>query len=232
MVPVRGLQVSMARVVLVGLASLAVILSGCQPVGRFSPSASTAVAEMESTLSAQAPSPTSVHLPPTPLAVKKPGDTPIPIPDTATPQSDGHGKQPGETPAGYESGPGTSSTDLTVQDDPGKTAIYSCLIDASVSTLEVNVQPGQVFDTVWSVFNTGNRTWIKGIAQYAYLRGTPLQIGKGALALPKSVAPGQPVELVVAMQAPDQAGNYTSYWSLLNGPEIFCTLEIHIKVQE
>lgn len=74
--------------------------------------------------------------------------------------------------------------------------------------------PGQEFDMVWTVRNTGSLTWTTAY-YYAYSSG-PATHEKSQYNLRASINPNETVDLIVDMFAPAQAGSYTVYWKLYN----------------
>ncbi|NPV55388.1 MAG: hypothetical protein HPY76_01770 [Anaerolineae bacterium] len=74
--------------------------------------------------------------------------------------------------------------------------------------------PGQDFDMVWIVRNTGTSTW-NSTYSYRYQRGEKAH-KKDNYHLKTTVPPGASVELIVDMNAPTEPGNYNLYWELVN----------------
>lgn len=79
--------------------------------------------------------------------------------------------------------------------------------------------PGLGFDLVFTIKNTGDRTWTTSF----YLKFASGISGKShsgqavTLAyLPHAVAPGETVQIVIDMIAPQSAGSYNSTWTLIN----------------
>ncbi len=206
MLPSKAQPVRAARIYILILIVLAGLLSGCQPARPISASASTVAVEIERTLVAQAPT-----LTPSPPPVQPPVRPDAPIQ---------------ATPAIYDL---SSSVPDTGASGP---AIYACAVAPESAPIRKAVQARQSFNSMWLVYNTGNRDWSQQTVRYAYLRGQALQHPVSAFPLPKDVHPGKSVQLVAGMQAPDSPGNYTAFWSLTSGPDIFCTLEIQIEVAQ
>lgn len=74
------------------------------------------------------------------------------------------------------------------------------------------MQPGQVFRKTWRIQNAGSCTWSPGY-QLVYAGGDTL--GRNyAVNLPKSVVPGETVDVSVDLTAPNAYGVYQSYWKL------------------
>lgn len=75
-------------------------------------------------------------------------------------------------------------------------------------------QPGVSFVKTWRLKNIGSCTWTTAY-NLAFVSGD--QLAAPALtALPRSVAPGQTVDVSAAMTAPSAQGTYRGYWQLKN----------------
>jgi single-stranded DNA-binding protein len=75
--------------------------------------------------------------------------------------------------------------------------------------------PGASFTKTWRLRNTGSCTWGSDYA-LVFVRGDRLE-GPLTQALAGNVAPGQTVDLSVALRAPTRNGTYLGYWGLRNG---------------
>lgn len=74
--------------------------------------------------------------------------------------------------------------------------------------------PGTTFDKTWRLKNVGACNWTTAY-QLVFYSGTQMG-GPSALSFPKSVAPGQTVDLTVTLTAPNAAGSYRGYWMFKN----------------
>jgi len=74
--------------------------------------------------------------------------------------------------------------------------------------------PGQTFNKTWRLKNVGSCTWSTNY-QLVFYSGEKMG-GPDALTFPKSVAPGQTVDLTVSLTAPNTAGSYRGYWMFKN----------------
>ncbi len=74
--------------------------------------------------------------------------------------------------------------------------------------------PGETFNKTWRLKNVGSCTWGTNY-QLVFYSGEKLG-GPDALTFPKSVAPGQTVDLTVSLTAPNAAGSYRGYWMFKN----------------
>jgi hypothetical protein len=73
---------------------------------------------------------------------------------------------------------------------------------------------GATFQKTWRLRNIGTCTWT---TSYALVFDSGAQMGApAAVNFPTNVAPGQTVDLSVAMTAPNAAGHYFGYWKLRN----------------
>ena len=74
--------------------------------------------------------------------------------------------------------------------------------------------PGAAFTKTWRLKNIGNCTWTTSYQLFFY-SGEKMG-GPDALTFPKSVAPGQTVDLTVSLTALNAAGSYRGYWMFKN----------------
>lgn len=76
------------------------------------------------------------------------------------------------------------------------------------------LNPGAAFNKTWRLRNIGTCTWTTSYS-LVFVDGT--QMGAPAsVSLPNSVAPGNTVDVTVAMTAPSTAGTYRGNWQLKN----------------
>ena len=74
--------------------------------------------------------------------------------------------------------------------------------------------PGAAFTKTWRLKNIGSCTWTTSY-QLVFYSGEKMG-GPDSLAFPKSVAPGQTVDITVSLTAPTTAGTYRGYWMFKN----------------
>lgn len=74
--------------------------------------------------------------------------------------------------------------------------------------------PGEVFTKTWRLKNSGTCTWTTGYA--AIFDRENLMGAQSVVTFPKTVAPGETVDISVQMTAPNTPGKYTGYWMLRN----------------
>ena len=74
--------------------------------------------------------------------------------------------------------------------------------------------PGESFTKTWRLKNSGTCTWTTSYA--VVFDHDNLMGAQSVVTLPKSVAPGETVDVSVAMTAPTTPGKYVGYWMLRN----------------
>jgi hypothetical protein len=77
------------------------------------------------------------------------------------------------------------------------------------------LDPSDDFTKTWRLKNVGSCTWTTDY-DLVFRSGDQMD-GKNAIALTKSVKPGETVDLSVSLTAPDDSGEYTGYWALRDG---------------
>jgi hypothetical protein len=109
---------------------------------------------------------------------------------------------------------------LTTALAPAQPASAATICDAAQFVADVTIpdgtsfQAGVSFNKTWRLKNVGTCTWTTSY-DLAFVSGD--QLGAPAsVKLPKSVAPGQTVDVTVTMTAPASAGTYRGYWQLKN----------------
>ncbi len=152
-----------------------------------------------------------VTLPPPPPTPTMPANTPTPAPalPTATPVQ----ALPG---AGDTATPGATAVAASTTNAPTP----ACRDQAEfVRHLSISprtaLSPQQTFGKVWQIRNTGSCTWTPAYS-LVFLGGQALAKTQAAapdsLPFPASVPPGATLDLGVRLMAPEQPGEYTSYW--------------------
>jgi hypothetical protein len=83
------------------------------------------------------------------------------------------------------------------------------------------VYPGTNFTKTWRIKNIGTCTWTTKY-RFQYISGNPM--GADTIYLPRSVAPGDTIDIALNMRAPDIDEDYSNFWRLRNAAgEIFGT---------
>jgi len=79
------------------------------------------------------------------------------------------------------------------------------------------VNPGELFVKTWRVQNTGSCAWTPNYRLvYAYGNVTAAQMGGLPINIPANVAPGQTIDLSVALTAPTDPLTYQGFWQVQN----------------
>jgi hypothetical protein len=132
---------------------------------------------------------------PTPLpAVETPAPTITLAPTRTPPQF----TQPVPTPtaeACNRAAPGTPRIDVTIDDD-------------------TQMEPGQRFTKIWRLTNSGTCTWTR---DYSAVWFSGPKFGEvSSVRLAAEVQPGQSIDIIVDMTAPETPASYQSNWKLQN----------------
>ncbi len=147
-------------------------------------------------------------------------DTPMPT-QTALPTNT---PEPTSTHTQVPESTSTANTPNTAPSSTPKAAATSIPQSASVScnlaqlVQDVTVQdytafsPGTAFTKIWRLKNVGSCTWTQGYS--LIFNSGDVMDAKRSIALPKSVAPGQTVDISAKMKAPSKKGTYKGYWML------------------
>ena len=89
------------------------------------------------------------------------------------------------------------------------------------------VDPGQNFDKVWRIKNTGTCTWDSSY-KFVFVQGDPL--GGQNQSIGGSVAPGQTYDVSIAMTAPTTPGTYGGQWQMANGQGIAFGTRVWVQI--
>ena len=90
------------------------------------------------------------------------------------------------------------------------------------------LEPGDVFQKVWRMKNSGDCTWDKDYA-LAFVQGDQLGARDSEL-LDKAVAAGETVDIAVKMTAPDEPGTYTSWWQIQDTKGKLFGQKVYVRV--
>jgi hypothetical protein len=77
--------------------------------------------------------------------------------------------------------------------------------------------PGQDFVKTWKIRNIGSCTWGTG---YSAIFAYGEKMSGVAEPMTGAVAPGEEVEISVRFKAPDNAGEYSTYWRMANASSV------------
>ncbi len=109
---------------------------------------------------------------------------------------------------------------------------YQCSVTAAAPASGAVFAPNADFDGRWTLKNTGTQAWMDYDVDYRWAEtGAKLHTGAAAFDLPSSIQPGDSVELIVDMEAPDTVGSYTTTWVLAKGSQVLCTMVVKIEVK-
>ena len=86
------------------------------------------------------------------------------------------------------------------------------------------ITAGTSFKAIWSVQNTGTKTWPKKGVDVVYESGADLNVGKPYYDIPAGVGPGGTVTISVPMTVPKRPKEYSMRWSLKVGRTNFCSV--------
>jgi hypothetical protein len=92
-------------------------------------------------------------------------------------------------------------------------------------------KPNDNFDAVWTVKNVGTAVWTDTDVDYRYKSGDKIHEHE-IYDLQKNTKPGESIDLIVDMTAPDKEGKYKTTWVLQRGSWLICTLKLEINVDK
>lgn len=107
---------------------------------------------------------------------------------------------------------------------------YACRVLKSPPN-GVTYAPRTHFNAVWQFQNTGRQIWDSERVVFLYDSGDRFHI-TAAYNLPKTLEYADITEFIVEMEAPKNPGVYTTYWTLQNNEEKFCSVSLSIIVKE
>jgi hypothetical protein len=117
-------------------------------------------------------------------------------------------------------GPTTPATTKISVPSPTSTTRACDMAAAGSPKIDVTIddntklQPGQSFNKIWRLQNSGTCTWSKDYSA-ALFSGEPMD-APVSVPVPNKVAPGESVDISVNLVAPTKAGTYTGNWKLRN----------------
>jgi hypothetical protein len=134
------------------------------------------------------------------------------------PPNQGHTQEPTPQPPA----PSATRTPLLPTPNPTPTSAVPCnraapgfpKIDVEIDD-DTLMQPSQRFTKVWRLTNSGSCTWTRDYRAFWFF-GT--RFGETeTVRLGTEVSPGQSIDIMVDMVAPEDPGTYQSNWKLQNG---------------
>lgn len=220
------------------LLGLFVLLSGCT-LG-MNPPATTVPGQLETEVARQV----SQQL--TQVALSQPSPTPLPTQSAPTLEPPSPTPQPTETvvqptvevpsPTPTALPPTLTATlpvpTATLKPLPTATSLpFACQVTNQNPANGKNFKPGADFDVVWTVKNVGTTFWNNDEADYRYQSGDKFHQIE-VYDISKRVNPGESVDLLADMKAPDKEGKYKTVWVLRQGSNVLCTLSLEINVKK
>ena len=93
------------------------------------------------------------------------------------------------------------------------------------------VTAGSSIKAVWTVQNTGRKTWPKKGVDVVFQSGARLNHGKPYYDIPAGTGPGSIVTISVTMEIPKRAKEYNMRWSLMVGKTQFCSVQFAFEAR-
>ncbi len=90
--------------------------------------------------------------------------------------------------------------------------------------------PGDKFDTSWTLQNTGSDIWFSNDVDFKYSSGTDMH-PNDIYDLPHDVTPGGNVIITVSMVAPQKTGTFTTNWVLSTNNKTLCKVSTTVTVR-
>jgi uncharacterized protein YraI len=121
----------------------------------------------------------------------------------------------------------------SVPDTQPPAGAYPCVLVSQSPVDGTTMSPGNSFDMVWQVVNTGKDEWKQGEAKLQYVsavNGVRLS-DTDSVDLPSTIAYGESFQITVKMKAPDSAGPYGETWAIVQGTTTLCPVYNIINVQ-
>jgi hypothetical protein len=108
---------------------------------------------------------------------------------------------------------------------------YQCSITRLEPKSGAALTKGTDFDLSVTLKNIGTEKWLGDTVDFKYLSGTKFQKKVDALDLPADVEPGNSIELVIDMVAPNKTETLGASWGLVRSSASFCTVNISVNVK-
>lgn len=108
---------------------------------------------------------------------------------------------------------------------------WDCRIISRSPPKDAVIKGGSDFKAVWTVENTGTKSWPKQGVDVVYHSGAHLHEGKPYYDIPRAVGPGGRVTITIAMSVPKLSKEYSTRWSLRVGSRDFCAIRFSIEVE-
>lgn len=105
-----------------------------------------------------------------------------------------------------------------------------CQLVSRTPDVDAHFSPKQLFQAAWIVRNTSSRAWDPNGVDFEFFSGAKIYTGPAIYDLSGGVAIGELITLSVTMAAPKSAGTYRTVWTLKQGKDDFCHLDLRIVV--
>ena len=142
--------------------------------------------------------------------------TSVPIATSLFTGGDGNGTGSGS--GGSSSGGGFVKPTATPQE-------WNCRVLTKSPANNAIITAGTSFKAIWTVQNTGTKTWPKKGVDVVYQSGAHLITGKPYYDIPVGVSPGGTLRISVTMEVPKRPKDYSTRWSLMVGKTHFCSVQ-------
>jgi hypothetical protein len=90
---------------------------------------------------------------------------------------------------------------------------------------------GSTFVAVWTVQNTGTKSWPKKGVDVVFQSGARINVGKPYYDIPSGVGPGGSVKISLTMKLPKYPKEYGMRWSLMVGKTMFCSVQFVVEAR-
>jgi len=108
---------------------------------------------------------------------------------------------------------------------------WDCRVISQSPAKGATITGGSTFRAVWTVENTGTKTWPKKGVDVVYHSGAHLQVVGAYYDIPATVGPGGKVTISISMITPKRPEVYSTRWSLRVGNRDFCLVKFIIEVK-
>jgi hypothetical protein len=93
------------------------------------------------------------------------------------------------------------------------------------------MRPGQDFDAVWTIKNTGNYDWEAGTVNYRFYSGARIHKYESSYHIPSALVRGNTHTIMIDMKAPDTLGWHSVTWEVIQDTRSLCRMGILIFVK-
>jgi drug/metabolite transporter superfamily protein YnfA len=128
----------------------------------------------------------------------------------------------------------TATATVTVTQTPEASptsGAFKCGITALYPGSGTELAKGSSFDFKVTFRNDGAETWKKAAVDFRYLSGPKFQKSTDVVKLPKDVAPGETVNLLVDMAATSAKGTQNINWALEHAGALFCYVGVSVIIK-